>query len=300
MHHRRFATCVLLATTLAPRVSVAQIIAGSVQDAVTSAPVSGAVVNLLGPNRELLTRTITSSLGAFRLRHDSAQILRVIRIGYSPFETRLPVANPVSIRLTPLGRSLRPVSVIARPVCPSRADQKEALALWSSATDALLAMVVASEDSSQSGNVVQLLYNRVLDLRRGGVLRQSSQRVITSNATPIRADRDPEVFVKQGYVVRRGDVTSYYGPDAEVLLDSSFAATHCLSLRSGVSNHRGETGVAFTTPRGRDSIPDISGILWMSQNPLALRSLEFEYRNVHPAITSAAAGGTSRVRDAQE
>ena len=271
----------------------AQDVGGTVRDAATSEPVRGAVVVLLGPNRELLARAITSSSGTFRIRDSSAAMIRVMRIGYSPHERRLEPATRghVSITLTPLGTSLRPVAVNTRPVCPARQDQREALAVWSSATDGMLAMVVASTDSSQGGKVIQLLYNRLLTNDGRQVVRQSTQRVITDNATPIRADRDPEEFVEHGYVVRRDNVMTYYGPDPGILLDSSFAATHCLSIRTDARAHPGEVGVAFVPTRDRDSIPDISGVLWLTRAPMALKSLTFEYRGVDQAIVDVRAGG---------
>ena len=274
------------------QVASAQDVGGTVRDAATSEPVRGAVVALLGPNREPLARTITSSSGTFRLARTSATTIRVIRIGYSPIEQPLGTpAGPLSISLTPLGTSLRTVTVLARPVCPARTDQREALAIWSSATDGMLAMLVASTDSSQGGKVIQLLYNRLLTNDGRQVVQQSTQRVITDNASPIRADRDPEEFVEHGYVVRRGDVTTYYGPDPEILLDSSFAATHCLSIRTDARAHPGEVGVAFVPTRERDSIPDISGVLWLTRAPMALKSLTFEYRGVDQAIVDVRAGG---------
>ena len=84
-----------------------------------------------------------------------------------------------------------------------------------------------------------------IDGRR--LVRQSTQRVVTGNTAPIRADRDPEDFVEEGYVVQRGEVMTYHGPDPEVLLDSSFAATHCLSIRRDERGHPGEVGVVFGT-----------------------------------------------------
>jgi len=175
------------------QVASAQDVGGTVRDAATSEPVRGAVVALLGPNREVLARTITSSSGTFRLARTSATTIRVIRIGYSPLEQPLGTpAGPLSISLTPLGTSLRTVTVLARPVCPARTDQREALAIWSSATDGMLAMLVASTDSSQGGKVIQLLYNRLLTNDGRQVVYQSTQRVITDNASPIRADRDPD------------------------------------------------------------------------------------------------------------
>ena len=103
-------------------------IQGSVRDALTSEPVRGAVVVTLGPRRELLGRIITSSSGTFRIGQDSAVIVRVMRIGYSPQERRLEgTAAPIVIELTPLGRGLRAVTVSSNPLWS--AD-------WSSSSDA--------------------------------------------------------------------------------------------------------------------------------------------------------------------
>jgi hypothetical protein len=275
----------------------AQLVSGSVHDAVTNAPVSGAVVILSGSSGQQFARTLTSAMGTFRLVQDGATTLRVLRIGYAPVQQAIDPAGatPIVIAMTPLGRTLRPVSVVARPVCPARSDQREALALWSAATDALLAMVVASTESADSGAVVQLLYNRVFTNSgmRGGIVywdrlvSLSSHRILTGNAEPIRADREPREFVTEGYVVNNGDITTYHGPDPEVLLDSSFAATHCLSIRQ----RAGEVGVAFVPTRERDSIPDIAGVLWMSRQPLALKSLTFEYQGLDRSLRDARAGG---------
>jgi hypothetical protein len=265
---------------------------GTVRDAVTDVPVSGAVVILTGANRQHLVRTITSSSGTFRLRHGSASAIRVMRIGYTPHEQTIDSSGgPLTIALIPLGRNLRPVAVNTQPVCPARVDQREALAIWSSATDGMLAMVVASTESSQSGTVKQLLYNRLFSSNGRSVTRQSVQRVITENASPIRADRDPDEFVETGYVVRRGYVTTYYGPDPEVLLDSTFAATHCLSIQTDPRAHPGEVGVAFRPTLNRDTVPDIAGVLWLTRSPMAIRSLTFAYRGVDEAIIDARAGG---------
>ena len=77
----------------------------------------GAVVVTLGPRRELLGRIITSSSGTFRIGQDSAVIVRVMRIGYSPQERRLEgTAAPIVIELTPLGRGLRAVTVSSNPL----------------------------------------------------------------------------------------------------------------------------------------------------------------------------------------
>jgi hypothetical protein len=269
-----------------------QIIGGTVRDSASAEPVSGAVVMLMDASREMVARTITSAAGEFRLRGERAAVLRITRIGYRPHEQPIePTAGTaLSIRVVALGASLRPVAVSTQPVCPARSDQQEALSIWASATDAMLAMTVASTDSSQSGSVLQLLYNRLL--RNDGTVRgQTTRRVLTANASPIRADRAPKEFVDSGYVLRRGDVLTYYAPDPEILLDSTFAATHCLSIRTDARAHRGEVGVAFTPTSVRRFIPEIEGVLWLTRSPMALRSLTFEYRGVEQAIMDVNAGG---------
>ena len=280
----------LLAMILSPSPGHAQDVSGTVRDSVTGTPVRGAVVTVLAPNREILARGLTSSSGSFRLPIRAGTTLRVIRIGYLPTEMPLNSAiTRVNIALLPAGRAIAAVSVRANPVCPRRADQDEALALWSAATDALLAVVVASEDSAHTGLMTQLMYDRLMNGTQ--VVRQSSRRAVTGNVSPIRSDREPESFVEDGYVIKRGDGYTYYAPDPETLLDSSFAATHCLSMRTDQRGHPGLTGVAFEPTSNRESTPDIQGVLWMSRNPLALHSLEFEYRGVEAGILNARAGG---------
>jgi hypothetical protein len=193
--------------------------------------------------------------------------------------------------MRPLGSRMRPIAVRASAVCPKRGDQREALATWTAVTDALAAMVVASAAENQTASVKQIIFDRFLDRRGQRVIRQSSHRVTTGNVAPIRAARNPAVFATEGYVDRTPNSVVYYGPDPDGLLHPTFAATHCLSIRVDARRHPGEIGVAFAPVRGRDSIPDIAGVLWLTRTPLALRSLEFEYRGVDQAILDARAGG---------
>ena len=282
----------LSASFLTARVSGAQEVSGTVRDSVTGEPVRGAVVMILAANREPVARRLSSSNGTFLLSIGSGTILRVIRIGYLPFERPLNQlgTGPIAVTLRPAGRMIAPVTVQSNPVCPRRSDQREALALWSAATDALLAVVVASADSQHTGLMTQLLYNRLMANTGSRILRQSSRRVVTGNVMPIRADRDPEEFVQNGYVVQRPGGATYYAPDPEVLLDSTFAATHCLTMRGISREDTLRIGVAFEPPAGR-TVPDIGGVLWLNRNPLALHSLEFEYRGVPLAVVNVRSGG---------
>ncbi|HEX6314300.1 MAG TPA: carboxypeptidase-like regulatory domain-containing protein [Gemmatimonadaceae bacterium] len=288
-----FSFALALSASLPGRHAYAQDLSGMVRDELTGAPVRGAVVMTLAANREPVVRRLSSSSGTFRISIAGATLLRVIRIGYLPYERPITDigAGPVSISLRAAGRMIAPVSVRSNPVCPRRNDQREALSLWSSATDALLAMVVASGDSQHTGLMTQILYNRLMFPDGSGIRRQSTRRVVTGNVLPIRADRDPEEFVETGYVVVRTDGATYYAPDPEILLDSSFAATHCLSMRGSPRGDTTRIGVAFEPPYDRRNIPDIAGVLWLNRNPLSLHSLEFEYRGVPQAMMNVRSGG---------
>jgi Carboxypeptidase regulatory-like domain len=266
---------------------------GSVRDAVTNAGIPGAVVMLLGAHREALARTLSGPTGSFRIRADDASIVRVVRIGYFPYEGPLERrgAPALDVVMTPLGTRLRPVDVRANPVCPRRVDQGEALAMWSAATDALSAIATAASDQVQSGSVTQILFDRLLDGNGRRIVSQSTRRVTTANVNPIRADRSAGELARVGYLERRQGGVVYYGPDANTLLAPSFAATHCLSIRRDNTRHRGEIGVAFAPVRGRDTLADIAGVLWLSTLPIGLDALDFEYRGVDPAMLDAHAGG---------
>lgn len=283
----------LVAATGLPLVSGrAQDVSGVVRDSLTGDPVRGAIVMLLAGPRDTLARVLTGSSGAFRLGRIADGRLRVIRIGYLPLETVLPPNDAVvSLTLVPFGTRLPAIAVSTSPSCPRRADQGEALALWSAATDGLLAMLIATTSDEQSDSVTQILFDRLLGGDRRTVIRQRVERVITGNVAPIRAERPPADFARRGYVLRSTASTTFYGPDPATLLDSSFAATHCLSLRIDSRNHPGEVGIAFAPSGGRDTIPDIAGVLWLVREPLALKSLEFEYRGVDRAIRDVRSGG---------
>jgi hypothetical protein len=274
-------------------VSTAQDVFGTVRDSVTGAPVRGAVVMVLGANRQAIERRLTSSSGSFSISTASGVYVRVIRIAYLPFERRLNQlgASPLVITMVPAGRMIEAVSIRTNPTCPRRSDQRQALSLWSSATDALLAMVVATADSGHTGLMTQIMYDRVMAQRGPRILRQSTRRVVTGNVLPIRADRDPEEFVQNGYVTMRPGGATYYAPDPEILLDSSFAATHCLSMRGSPRGDTTRIGVAFAPPYNRRSLPDIEGVLWLNRNPLSLHSMEFEYRSVPQVVLNMFAGG---------
>jgi hypothetical protein len=74
----------------------------------------------------------------------------------------------------------------------------------------------------------------------------------------------------------------YYAPDDETLLDPSFAGTHCLQIARSDRRHPDQVGIAFepVDDHERDTLVDVSGVLWLDRKTPALRSLEFRYTNL--------------------
>ncbi len=95
----------------------------------------------------------------------------------------------------------------------------------------------------------------------------------------------------KGYVVSDTVETMFYAPDADVLMSSSFAATHCFKLVPAPRDRPGLIGVAFQPVRERENVHDITGTFWVDRATSELRSLEFRYTNLPPVVVAAVAGG---------
>lgn len=79
----------------------AQTIRGTVTDSSTSTPVPEATVELLRPDSQRIAREQADLKGQFRLRVRDAgsYVIRVRRIGFRPFETRVNVTGDTTLRL---------------------------------------------------------------------------------------------------------------------------------------------------------------------------------------------------------
>jgi hypothetical protein len=83
----------------------------------------------------------------------------------------------------------------------------------------------------------------------------------------------------------------FSAPDADVLLDESFATTHCFRRQPGDSAHLEQVALAFTPVPGRDSLVDVSGVIWLDRAVPALRSLDFRFVGLEPAAATVGTGG---------
>src|SRR4029079_7463122 len=94
-----------------------------------------------------------------------------------------------------------------------------------------------------------------------------------------------------GYVVADGGGTTFFAPDADVLLSERFASAHCFHLREPPRESPSLIGVGFTPARERRDLSDIEGTVWLDRGVRELQVLEFAYTNQPDAALPAEPGG---------
>lgn len=276
----------------AGRSATAQRVSGTVHDSTNGAAVGGVVVWLTDKADNFLARSVGDSAGRFSvMRLSGATRLHVRRIGYRPRDIDLRVApgdTTVEVQLPALPLTLGPVEATRRQVCPGDMGTPYALDLWEQARNGLLAAVVARDAGAP--NVRILSYTR-----RFGTIRPTYSR-LSVKARDFTADRSyvaarpAWAFVSDGYMrEERGGTRTFYAPDEETLLDPTFADTHCLRVVPGTDAHAADVGIGFEPVKGRDTLVDVAGVLWLGRAVPELRSLEFHYTGLEPA--ARASGG---------
>jgi hypothetical protein len=270
----------------------AQQIRGVVRDATTSAPLAGAVVTLVDSAGVTASRTIADAEGRFGLESaPHAARLHLIRIGYKPRDVELPsrpdaVLQLAMVRLPPI---LAAVRVTDHELCPGSADRGSAFQLWEEARDGLLASVVARE--AKPADATKLVFERDLAPVDDRVRRQRVTMQVGRTTRPFVAAFPARTFAERGYMREDSAGRTYSAPDADVLLDESFAVTHCFHRQAADIAHPSQVGLAFAPVPGRDSIVDVSGVVWLDDSVPALRSLDFRFVNLEPAAASFNTGG---------
>lgn len=275
---------------------LAQRVSGVVRDSASGRGLPGAVVIIASARDEPLARTLSDARGRYTLPlTPTAARLRVLRLGYRPQIREIPVAAAsadltLDVALFPVPTLLSAVSVIDQPSCPRTDDGQAAMSLWEQSRAALLASVVARE--AKPARVTNLTYERALRPNDSLVLYQRVRSRSGQSTRSFVAPRAPAEMNRTGYVETGPDGLRFDIPDADVLLDDSFAATHCFHVSRDDNAHADEIGLAFEPAPHRDELVDVRGVLWLDPNAPALRSLEFRYTRLDPAAIEAGAGGT--------
>ncbi len=277
------------------RLAFAQQAHGIVRDSLSRQPIPGAVVSALQADGATLARALSNEAGAYSLPLPPGTArLRVVRIGFHPVNAPAPAdtasMHELNFTLDPLPSLLETVTANEGKECPGRGDRDQALGLWEQARDGLLASVAARD--TRPGDMATLSSRRVYAADRSSPIWQQFRAESARTSRPYIPIATAAYFAEHGYRLEAGGVSELGAPDVDVLLDDSFAATHCFSISKADAAHAGEIGLAFEPAPGRDALVDVRGVLWIDRAMPAVRTLEFRYTGLARWQASAGAGGT--------
>ena len=278
----------------------AQVVVGAVHDSVSRLPVPGVVVILLDSTGGTVARGLTNERGEYRVAlREAVRSARFVRIGFTPRDVSMPLSSATNPRLDlsmlALPSMVKPVRVLANSRCRARKDRADALGLWEQARAGLLATIVAREENP--AKMLRLAFDKVMD--------GNSDRIERMRVQPDSADTAVVSFVAAHPAkdfVRLGFTTdtlasgtnfggNYFGPDADVLLDDSFAGAYCFELVDGGRARRGQVGLRFLPADRKKGRVDIDGTLWIDTVARELRDVEFQYLNVAAGAMGFHPGG---------
>lgn len=300
---RRLALAAAFVAVSLARVTVggAQELRGTVRDSASGQPISGAVVVLLDSAGAMLGRNISNERGQYRLAAPaSVRRVRVLRIGFRLRELTLPPAvasvTQLDVVMTPIPALLEPIQVQAGASCPRRSDRAAALALLEQARAGLLTTIVARE--ANPARLVRLHFDRTMAGNTDRVERQTVRIDSTRRSTgSYQAVRTAAAFVQNGFVQEGADGQTFFGPDAEVLLDDGFTAGYCFHIHDAELGRPHEVGLAFVPAKHRYGRIDIDGTLWVDTVARALRDVEFRYLGLDRNADDLHPGGRVSFRE---
>ncbi|MCC6241820.1 MAG: carboxypeptidase regulatory-like domain-containing protein [Gemmatimonadaceae bacterium] len=291
--------CIAVCSALPARASAqGPEVRGFVRDSASGEPVPGVVVMMVDARGQVVNRTISGARGQYRvLRPVSSVQLRAIRLGFRPRTLTLPQplveSAEINVSMATVARTLDAVDVVAARGCPARTDRAEAFGLLDQARAGLLATVVARE--RQIADMRVLRYERWFDVDGVSIERQAVQIDSTLRApTSFNAVQSAVDFVDRGFRSGRDGRFTYFGPDADILLDERFQRGYCFSVAESQPDRSTQRGLRFS-PAGRQrGRVDIEGTLWIDTAQRVLRDVEFLYVGVDRIAASFGTGGRIR------
>jgi hypothetical protein len=287
----RFSTLIVIGLAgIATRLG-AQHVRGVVRDSARVAPLPGAVVTILDSAGAPIGRVISDADGRFAIAMPSrAARVRAVRIGYRPRDLSLtPQLDTLEIAMAKLPSMLAAVRVTDSELCPGANANTSALELWEQAKAGLLATVVARE--TKPARMSSLTYKRVMTPTDERVTQQTTETTSGYSNRPFVAPAEASFFARVGFMQEDAAGRLFSAPDADVLLDDAFAATHCFHIQAADTDHPDQIGLAFAPTRGRDTLVDVKGVIWIDRVSPQLRTLEFLYTGLEPAAMRAGSGG---------
>ncbi|HVE33884.1 MAG TPA: carboxypeptidase regulatory-like domain-containing protein [Gemmatimonadaceae bacterium] len=274
----------------------AQVVSGTVVLRDSSAAV-GVIVQANDPRGKAAGTALTNSRGEFRLPlpGDGRFDLKVLRIGYRPTPGPSVTvsggrAGPVRIVLTGEAVILSGINVRDRETCRISADSGMMVArLWQEAQKAMQTVQLSAEGEPLVAEWIE--YDRTLDSTARLVRAQRVRTTREATTHAFKSRHSAEWLDSAGYVVTDGGGTTFFAPDADVLLSERFASAHCFHLQEPPREAPTLIGVGFTPARDRRDASDIEGIVWLDRRAGELQLLEFKYTNQPDAAMPAEPGG---------
>ena len=272
----------------------AQQLRGIVRDSLTRQPIPAAVVILQDSAARQVSRSVTNDRGEYELPlSSSVRFVRVLRLGFRPRDLAIPAASDagrVDIVMMPVPTLLDPVRLIVGTRCPRVPDQAAAVALLEQARAGLLSTIVARE--THVARLLVLKFIRTMDGTSDRIARQEvrmeSTLPVAKSFEAVRSARD---VVRLGFTAGSGEATRFFGVDADVLLDSSFADSYCFRIHQPDSARPNQIGLSFARPTSRSGRTDIDGTLWIDTAARVLRDIEYRYVGFGRTIETERPGG---------
>jgi len=289
----------IAATLGTARAASAQTVLARALDADSGQPISGALAYLVGADGATVRNALTDQIGRAMFVDVAAgeYRVRVEMIGRTTTTSAGFTAAPdaparVDVRLPSSAIALEGIEVSADDRCSIRPEEGLNIArVWDEARKALEA--ASFTDRSDSYRYATETYERDMDREARVVERETSTTREGFMRVPY-SSLPAEELLENGFVqpAGPGGRSTYYAPDAQVLLSDAFLDTHCLRLRSGEGEAEGLLGVGFEPSSDRSRrLPDIAGTLWLDPETAELEWLEYRYVNVLPGIATDLVGG---------
>ncbi len=293
----RSCMAVLLLVASAPL--AAQQLTGTVRDSVSNLRIRGAVLQAMDASGTAVASTTSDERGTYRLiLTPKAVRVRVVRIGFRPRDLALSsIANSngqLDIGMLRIPSMLESVRVTDNARCERRPDRAAALGLWEQARAGLLASVIAREGRTATMQVIT--YDRIFDIPDSPEERLQVQSATEDRAGTFRAAMSAADFVKTGFSSDSAGTTTYFGPDAEVLLGEGFTSGYCFRLMSPDPKRPSQVGLGFSPADSRRGRIDIDGALWIDTTARELRDITYRYAGLPRATDVFEPGGKIEFR----
>ncbi|HEX5970751.1 MAG TPA: carboxypeptidase-like regulatory domain-containing protein [Gemmatimonadaceae bacterium] len=285
----------LLVSCLAFAPVGAQVVRGSVVDSATSRPLGDFTVQLIDSGGVGVAAALAQPGGRFNLRAPAAGTyrLRVLRIGFRRTETAsfaLGAGETLerTVSMPQISVALASIRIVGAQRCEDLPEGGDALAtVWEEARKAVEAVRLTGSEQRLRMRVRD--YTHDLSLRGDVTSNEESREREGISAHPY-VSPDAESMARDGYVRQEDDGTTYYAPDAGVLLSDAFVSAHCFHLQRDAVTGDSLIGIAFEPVRRRPP-PDIRGVLYLDRRSAELRELRYTYTSLPAAAVGRDFGG---------